>query len=227
MFHIKSAGRVSSIWSNGHTVFVVWSGPNSYLDSALHLQQVGERPAPPAPVLTLAQENIVPTLALIYRACCSTPSRYDFIIAINGAGIAYLFRKMTTRIWDHGEVSRIQKRARYVAIKFGYPEFAEDFSQEVFIGISRGWHTTIDQAFCNFLRSHLGDLRTIKGAIRSNARFTTASLDQPASDDNDTLLHELIGSPSSTEDERDYISEVYLEEWSLSNLTLFIDWVRL
>lgn len=73
------------------------------------------------------------------------------------------------------EVKKFQKRARYVAIKRGFSELADDFAQEIFITFlenpERG--ATVDQLFIDYLRRTYGRPGKPGGDARIQAeRFT-------------------------------------------------------
>jgi predicted DNA-binding protein YlxM (UPF0122 family) len=94
------------------------------------------------------------------------------------------------------EILKFQKRAKHVAIKRGYPECAEDFAQEIFIAFARGWHSTIDQLFIEYLRSEYGNSRTRRGHERRLAKGRTISLDSPiGEEESGTHYHDIIGNP--------------------------------
>jgi DNA-directed RNA polymerase specialized sigma24 family protein len=95
------------------------------------------------------------------------------------------------------EALALQKRARNFAHSKGYGELGDDFAQEIFIGVARGWKQTVEQAFYSFLRDHGGDTRTDKGRARITGRSRTISLDAPVGDEgsNQTMHHDLIAAP--------------------------------
>lgn len=93
------------------------------------------------------------------------------------------------------EIINFQKRAKYVAAKRGYPELADDFSQEIFIAFARGWHSTVEQLFSSYLRDQHGDTRTQCGLERRLAKNRTVSLDAPVSEDEGSAsFHDIIGT---------------------------------
>jgi RNA polymerase sigma factor (sigma-70 family) len=85
---------------------------------------------------------------------------------------------------NNQEIQKYQKRARYVATKSGYPELAEDFSQELFIEFlqnpDRG--ATVDQLFIDYLRRIHGRPGTPGGDARILARANTISIDSFSDD---------------------------------------------
>lgn len=92
------------------------------------------------------------------------------------------------------EILKFQKRAKHVATKRGYPELADDFSQEIFIAFARGWRSTIEQLFSSYLRSEHGDPRHPAGLARRLAQNRTMSFDGPVNENEGSpLLSELIG----------------------------------
>jgi hypothetical protein len=94
------------------------------------------------------------------------------------------------------EIKQFQKRAAYVARKQGYPQFAEDFAQEVLLAFSSGRTATVDQLFVDYLRKEQGSSRTPGGRARQMARARTLSLDEPANEEGSSVLnHELVGDP--------------------------------
>lgn len=76
-------------------------------------------------------------------------------------------------------IEKYIKRAKYVAIKRGYSELADDFSQEIFIEFiqnpARG--ATLDQLFIDYLRRTHGRPGTPGGDARIYAERNSVSLD--------------------------------------------------
>lgn len=66
------------------------------------------------------------------------------------------------------EIILLQKRAKKIACKKGYQQYAEDFSQEIFISFCRNWNSTFDQMWVDFIRKNQINLRTQKGKLQSN-----------------------------------------------------------
>lgn len=141
------------------------------------------------------------------------------------------------------KIAHFQKRAKHVAVKRGYPELADDFSQEIFIAFARGWHSTLDQLFTDYLRKEYGNTRTPGGLEKRLAKSRTVSLDEPCSEtESGAHFHELIADPRSikerAESDIDFqdlsflftgrqveiFSLYYLEEWSTATIG---DWLGL
>lgn len=82
------------------------------------------------------------------------------------------------------DIRKYQKKARYVAAKSGYPELAEDFSQELFVEFlqnpERG--ATVDQLFIDYLRRINGRPGTPGGDARILARANTISIEAISDD---------------------------------------------
>lgn len=99
------------------------------------------------------------------------------------------------------DVERFQKRARVIARERGHPELAEDFAQQIFIAFARGWRSTLDQLFVDFLRDEFGSSRTPSGRARAASRASTFSLDETSGPgENAPLFHDLIASPERHKD---------------------------
>lgn len=77
------------------------------------------------------------------------------------------------------EILRFQKRARHVASKYGYPQHADDFAQEVILTFIENpdRHSTVDQLFIDYLRKTHGNTRSVCGAARAKAELTACPLD--------------------------------------------------
>lgn len=77
------------------------------------------------------------------------------------------------------EIIKYQKRAVYVAKKYGYPQLADDFAQEIIIEFlqnpDRG--ATVDQLFVDYLRKQYGRTGTPGGDAKSYAIHTMGDLD--------------------------------------------------
>lgn len=94
---------------------------------------------------------------------------------------------------DPDTIHHFIKRAKNVAKRRGYPELADDFSQEIFIAFARGWRSTVDQLFSSYLRDQHGNPRFPSGVARRIARSRTVSLDAPIGQEEDSpSLHERI-----------------------------------
>jgi DNA-directed RNA polymerase specialized sigma24 family protein len=78
------------------------------------------------------------------------------------------------------EIKKFQQRAKYVATKWGYPELADDFSQELFVYFlqkpDRG--ATVDQLFIDYLRARYGHSRTGGNRSRLQAERNYVELDE-------------------------------------------------
>lgn len=92
------------------------------------------------------------------------------------------------------EIRKFIRRAKSYVYKRGRHELADDFSQEAVIALITGRKATIPQLYVDFLRKEYGDLRSPHGRARSSSLLYGTSLDQPASEDDATLLHELVPS---------------------------------
>lgn len=94
---------------------------------------------------------------------------------------------------DHVQIEKFLGRARSVAIKWGYPQHADDFAQEAFIAISSGSHPKLEWLFIEFLRRQHGSSRTISGRLRQRAEKYATRLDAPVSEDgNYGLNHDVV-----------------------------------
>lgn len=97
---------------------------------------------------------------------------------------------------NQNEALRLHKRCKTHAIRSGYPELADDFAQEAFIGWSQGWRQTVEQAFIDFLRHQYGDPRSAVGLERQRTEARSISLDAPGgSGEGESLGHDFIGLP--------------------------------
>lgn len=78
------------------------------------------------------------------------------------------------------EILKIAKRAKNVAIKRGYPELADDFSQEIVVHYlsGKGRHQTVDQFFIDYLRSRYGDSRNGRNRVGNAAERNYIELDE-------------------------------------------------
>lgn len=65
-------------------------------------------------------------------------------------------------------LDQLHKRAKWIATRRGYSQFADDFAQEVaLLFLERpNRHSTLDQFFTDFLRSSFGDIRSRSGRAR-------------------------------------------------------------
>ncbi len=100
---------------------------------------------------------------------------------------------MTAKPLTEKQIKNFQKRAKYVAIRRGYPELADDFAGQIFVYFfektDRG--ATVDQLFIDFLRKTYGRPGTPGGDTRVNAEHNAIRLDQE--DETGSLPHEYIG----------------------------------
>lgn len=94
------------------------------------------------------------------------------------------------------EITKLLGRAKSVAVKWGYPQCANDFAQEAFIAIANGSHPKLEWLFIDFLRREYGNSRTISGRVRQLAERYGVRLDAPASEEDAAgkLNHDCIGS---------------------------------
>jgi len=100
------------------------------------------------------------------------------------------------QLMNDEEIRKYQKRCIQHAKRAGHSQLADDFAQEAIIKrVFANRKTTIKNLFIDFLRKEYGDTRTFGGRTRSSAMRCGTSLDQKASGDDSTLLHELVASP--------------------------------
>lgn len=92
---------------------------------------------------------------------------------------AVLTHQKKNDLTDPATVQHFMKRAKYVAIKRGYPKLADDFASQVFVYFlekpDRG--ATVDQLFIDFLRKTHGRAGTPGNDARIQAERSMAPLD--------------------------------------------------
>lgn len=92
----------------------------------------------------------------------------------------------------------LYERARKHAIRYGYPELADDFAQEVAIKQLTGRKATVNQLFVDMLRGEYGDTRYSSGCERActtnpKLQKTTVQLDRPTDSGTTRMLgHEFV-----------------------------------
>lgn len=109
------------------------------------------------------------------------------------------------------DAKKIQRRAKYLAVRWGHADQAEDFAQEVIISHMRWPGQTVEQALINFLRKEHGDPRTGSGRMRKAGTVYAQRLDAPISAEegrDGQLRHDIVGDstpdPRTLEPARDF-----------------------
>jgi DNA-directed RNA polymerase specialized sigma24 family protein len=119
---------------------------------------------------------------------------------------------------NHEQILKLLERAKNVAIKWGFPQLADDFAQEAFIAISSGAHPKLEWLFITFLRREYGDSRSISGRIRQLAEKFAVRLDAPVSEEDAgaELNHDRIRSSEPDPESRLIDRRVAIPYWRLS-----------
>ncbi len=93
------------------------------------------------------------------------------------------------------DLKKVINKAKALAIKWGFPNEAEDFGQEAALAAFENKLVKFEWTFVEYLRKRFGDTRTVSGQLRSFTQRFSKSLDAPANqDDGETLNHDIIGS---------------------------------
>ena len=125
---------------------------------------------------------------------------------------------------DQAFIKKYQKRAKTVAVAFGFPELAEDFSQELFIYFLEhpDIGATVDHVFIDYLRRERGRPGTPGGDAKIKARNNSIPIEEA------TDIAEPVSKVELSKKDLSFLLEgkelevyqhVFLEEKTLWSLT--------